>query len=48
MQFAMHFVHDCYLKLSGVATFSTAMCHRVALRLENCKSISRKKLFPGV
>ena len=29
MQFAMHFVHDCYSKLSGVATFSSVMCHRV-------------------
>ena len=36
VQFAMHFVHDCYSKLSGVATFSIVMCHRVALRLENC------------
>ena len=28
MQFATHVVHDCYTKLSGVATFSIATCHK--------------------
>ena len=31
MHFAMQFVHDRNSKLSGVATFSIVMCHRVAL-----------------
>ena len=36
VQFAMRCVHDSYSILSGVAAFSIAMCHWVALRLENC------------
>ena len=30
VQFAMHFVNDCYSKFSSVATFSIAMCHKIA------------------
>jgi hypothetical protein len=29
--FCYAFVHDCYTKLSGVATFSIVMCHWVVL-----------------
>ena len=32
VQFAMHFMHDCYSKLIGVATFSVVVCQGV----KNC------------
>ena len=46
MQFA---VHDCYSKLSGAATFSIVMCHRLGLLCEfkTANQFQESKLFPA-